>query len=142
MNKDIITLNQPLDKNFGLSFWSDDKFLTEYINQTCAHEVAHLYQSKIYPNSKPHGTEFKQIAISLGDRDNGSRCHTLDITQVKQHRTVTRYIYYCPKCHEKHFLTLRNHNTMITYEEYKSGRYYVCSIHRIPLEFSGDIIKY
>ena len=33
MNKDIITLNQPPDKNLGLSFWSDDKFLLDDVKK-------------------------------------------------------------------------------------------------------------
>ena len=115
--------------------------LTEYIKQVCAHEVAHLYQRKIYPNSKPHGREFKDIAHVLGD--NGSRCHTLDTTQVRQHRTVKRYVYYCPKCYKEYLLTIRKHNTMITYNQYNSGRYYVCKFHyETPLKFSGNIINY
>lgn len=52
--------------------------------QTIAHETAHIIQFIIYPNSKPHGREWKSIMIDLGFEPK-----IYHNTIIKEHRNYT-----------------------------------------------------
>jgi predicted SprT family Zn-dependent metalloprotease len=61
---------------------------------TIIHEVAHLVTHKVRPYAKQaHGPEFKAVDKSLGGR--GTRCHSYDVSSVKQTRTKIRYEVVC-----------------------------------------------
>lgn len=97
--------------------------------QTIIHEVAHLYQRKLYPTSKPHGNEWKRIARKLGY--NGKRCHNYDTSGLG--RVKTRYIYECAECAMTYKLTTHKH---------KQSYRYRCGKCRGRLQFTGEVIKF
>lgn len=63
-----------------------------YIDQTVSHEVSHLFQSKLYPTSKPHGREFQRVAQKLGN--SGRRCSSYNMSQIKG-KAKKRFVYTC-----------------------------------------------
>ena len=77
----------------------------EYIKQTVAHEIAHLFQRKMYPRSKPHGLEFKTIARRLGN--SGARCHTMNTKNVGNLKK--RFVYQCDDQCRPYSLTSYKH---------------------------------
>ena len=87
------------DNKFFLTFTKeasqDGIFFDDTMNDTVAHEVAHLvimYFKKcgLYHGRKimPHGKEWRRVAIALGST--GKRCHNLPITTARVH---TKYMY-------------------------------------------------
>lgn len=66
-------------------------------NNTVSHEVAHLVQFKLYPYSKPHGTEFKKIHKMLGGT--GETCHRYSVQGVTGLRKTFPWVCSC-KTHE------------------------------------------
>jgi len=102
---------------------------------TVEHEVAHLFQRKLYPTSKPHGREFKMVARKLGN--DGSRCHNHDTTGIG--RAKQRFIYECKNgCNKEYMLTAYKHNIQQTSLAYGSGRFYLCPRCKSKLYWTGD----
>ena len=86
--------------------------LINFFNDTIPHEIAHLYQRKIYPYSKPHGYEWKRIMLKMGY--NPTRCHNYDTQTIKQNRKPKiKYIYSC-KCNKKFELSELLHSRIKT----------------------------
>jgi predicted SprT family Zn-dependent metalloprotease len=65
---------------------------TEF-NNTVIHEVTHLIVKQVYPSASAHGFEFKHVMQSLCG--NGKRCHSYDVSSVKEKRSYTYYIVKC-----------------------------------------------
>ena len=97
--------------------------------QTIIHEVAHLYQRKLYPTSNPHGREWKRIARKLGYT--GERCHSYDTSGLG--RVKTRYIYKCKECGMEYKLTKHKH---------QHAWRYACGKCMNKLQFTGEVIKF
>ena len=118
--------------DFGLYFHPQlmERDIEDYMS-TVEHEVAHLYQRKLYPNSKPHGREFKHVARKLGN--DGSRKHNMDTTGIG--RPKKRFAYSCQNnCNGEYLLTEYKHNI----QQIKSkNRYYTCRFCGKRLEFTG-----
>jgi SprT protein len=91
--------------------------LTEFLNDTVAHEIAHLFQRKMYPTSKPHGVEWKLVMMKLGYEP--TRCHHMDTQSVAKvvHKTV--HVYKC-NCMEHNMSNLK-HKKIV------AGRGYSCT---------------
>ena len=53
------------------------EYQEDYIEGTVVHEFAHLVQKQHYPQSKPHGKEWKQVMRAFGK--NPERCHSMDL---------------------------------------------------------------
>jgi SprT protein len=111
--------------------------IDDYIQQVIKHEIAHLYQRKMYPRSQPHGRQFKYICRQLGD--SGKRTHNLNTKGLKQERKLTRYIYECPQCGREYGFTNAKHKKQNSYIKYdrtgNSG--YICNRCGIRLKFTG-----
>lgn len=131
------------DKNGKSTLWFHpaliERDMESYLEQTVAHEVAHLFQRKIYPYSKPHGREFKSIARKLGD--DGSRCHSLDTKGIG--KLKTRYLYKC-KCGTEFKFTKNKHTKQLTYIRYdsKGNTGYICRKCRNRMTWTGEIIQF
>jgi SprT protein len=111
-----------------------ERDINEYIKQTVAHEVAHLYKFLLYPSiGTNHGREFKYIAHKLGN--DGSRCHTLDTKGIG--RPKQRYEYRCPKCGKTYMLTSYKHNRQQDKSIY-SGKY-ICPKDRARIVWTGNV---
>lgn len=74
----------------------------EYLTQVIPHETAHYIQRKLYPRSKAHGPEWKNIMRILEVRV--ERCHSMDIESVRV-RHVQKFEATC-NC-QTHQLTKR-----------------------------------
>ena len=118
-----------------------ERDLDNYIVQTLYHEIAHLYTFKMYPSSKPHGIEFKQICRAIGG--NGRRTHNLDTEGIRQQKTIRRFIYGCPACGKKYELTTHKHNRQSHFIKSNpdSNQGYICRVCRVRLYFN-DVIKH
>jgi SprT protein len=55
---------------------------SDFIENTVAHEYAHYVQRELYPQSKPHGHEWKSIMRAFGVRP--VRCHNYDYTPARR----------------------------------------------------------
>lgn len=113
-----------------------ERDINAYIKDTVAHEVAHLYQKKMYPRSSSHGWEFKYVARKLGD--SGDRCSKLDTSGLG--RTKTRYIYKCPLCGKEYKLTKYKHDKQ--QQRVKTPYGYTCGVCNKKLEYSGKVIQF
>ncbi len=83
VQRNHVEFNEVLAKENGDSFKS-----------TIIHEIAHLVAKRVFPKAKQaHGPEFKHVDVSLGGR--GTRCHSYDVSSVKQKRNKTRYQVVC-----------------------------------------------
>lgn len=111
-----------------------DKDVDGYIEQVVAHEVAHIFQKRLYPHSQSHGREFKAIARTLGD--NGLSYHTLDVKGVGMPKK--RFVYSCPTCNKEYQLTTYRHNLQQSFERNGAGRYTICSKCRTRLNWTGQ----
>lgn len=95
------------------------KYKDQYINDIVVHEYAHLVQLKLYPNSKPHGREWKQIMRFLGADPN--RCHKFNLDKAleefgagkqSQRRKRKTFTYKC-NCNEYQLSSIR-HNRVVS----------------------------
>jgi SprT protein len=115
-----------------------ERNINEYIRQTVGHEVAHLFQKKLYPLSNPHGQEFKRVARALGN--SGLRCHTLDTSGIG--KAKKRYEYRCPKCGKIYMITPYKHNRQQD-KNICNGKYiyskYICSKDRTRIIWTGNV---
>ena len=103
--------------NFNLILAADN--LDEFLAQTVPHEIAHLYQTKIYPDSKPHGNEWKRV-MRLGGF-NPIRTHSYKTETPK--RSVRTYPYTCACKNLIHHLGARRHASAVN-----GTRFYRCRI--------------
>ena len=78
--------------------------LPEFLARTVPHEIAHLYQTKIYPLSEPHGKEWKRI-MRLGGYA-PVRCHSYDTTGLAAYK----HSYTCNCPNRVHMLSTVRHN--------------------------------
>ena len=77
--------------------------LSEYLNQTVPHEVAHLVDYKKnglqYKHTRrgrqliAHGPSFYRIMRDFGVKE--KRTHSMDVSKVRTKRRTTKYIYAC-----------------------------------------------
>lgn len=77
--------------------------LSEYLNQTVPHEVAHLVDFRKHgiqykrtrrgPVQVAHGATFYKIMRDFGVKE--KRTHSMDVSKVKQTRKTTKYVYTC-----------------------------------------------
>ena len=118
---------QGRELSFNLILAKDN--LTDFLNSTVPHEVAHLFQRKIYPYSKPHGKEWKKI-MQLGGY-NQMRCHSYDTSTVKKVQTK-KYEYGC-KCFMRHLLTKNRHSRIL------NGSKYFCNVCHSEIYFLQEI---
>jgi SprT protein len=101
-----------LQYNLEMALKNYDSFLGD----TVAHEVAHIIAFQKYPDSKPHGKEWKKIMLILGYEPH--RCHNMTVTPArkttkiynlhcdcrsfkvtkKKHDRLIRTCYYCSRC--------------------------------------------
>jgi len=109
----------------------------DYIDRTPAHEVAHLVAFKVYGIQRTrrgrvqaHGTAWKSVMRSFGL--DPSRCHSYDVSKVRQthKRTERKYVYACG-CME-HRLTSIRHRRIET-----QGKYYLCTHCKERLKYVG-----
>ena len=121
----------------NMVLWFHPQFMERDIEgymSTVEHEVAHLYQRRLYPTSKPHGWEFKMVARKLGN--DGSRCHNHDTTGIG--RPKQRFVYECKNgCNRTYELTKYKHDIQQGSLARNSGRFYLCARCRSKLYWTG-----
>jgi len=98
---------------FGLEKYKD-KF-----NRTLIHEFAHILQFTNYPNSKPHGREFKMLMRKLGESP--SRCHNYDLKSTIPGYTAKNTFTYRCRCRTFQASKIR-HNKILR------GHSYICNV--------------
>jgi SprT protein len=100
-----------VDFNAGLLLENIDDF----IEQTCAHEVAHLITDVVYPEAhtrsraaystrgkrQPHGPQWQEVMRVLGVEP--KRCHNYDTTNVVRRKSTTREVK-CQCCKKSYFI--------------------------------------
>jgi SprT protein len=87
-----------LNVDYLIDAWDD------MLNETVPHEVAHIVQRVLWPNSAAHGKEWQYLMRQLGLRP--VRCHNYEVVPA---RKVSRpYVYRCDCRH--HNLTQLIHN--------------------------------
>ena len=91
--------------NFNLILATNN--LSEFLARTVPHEIAHLYQTKIYPLSDPHGKEWKRI-MRLGGYA-PVRCHSYDTSGL----TTYKHTYVCNCPNRTHMLSTVRHNKVV-----------------------------
>ena len=98
-----------------------------YIQQTVAHEVAHLLAHDLFgPRVRAHGKEWQSIMVVVFELP-ADRCHTYDT----QRASKRPWIYSC-QCEGKAIpLSTIRHNRAI------KGTIYLCTSCRGPLQFVG-----
>lgn len=98
-----------------------------FLQQTVAHEVAHLIAHQLFGDRiQPHGEEWQLVMRGVYELP-PDRCHTYAI----ERRPRTAYLYGCG-CPEREFpLTSRRHALI------KQGRRYVCRACKQTLTYSG-----
>lgn len=99
--------------NLALAERNEQAFLSD----TVPHEMAHILQFKHYPNSKPHGGEWKYFCRVLTGAEM-PRCHDYDVTGIKRTRNVKKYAISCGCMQHVVSQTIIN--------RIKSGRIYTC----------------
>lgn len=91
----------------------------DMVNDTVPHEVAHLITGIVYPKTKgsrdckgsPHGPEWQSVMRVLGV--NPSRCHTLDVSDLKRVTSRSRVIrYVCSKCKSTVRVSQKHHEKL------------------------------
>lgn len=91
----------------------------DMVNDTVPHEVAHLITGIVYPETKgsrnckgsPHGPEWQSVMRVLGV--NPSRCHTLDVSDLKRVTSRSRVIrYMCSNCKSTVRLSQKHHEKL------------------------------
>ena len=100
----------------------------DFLQQTVAHEVAHLIAHQMFgPRIKPHGEEWQLIMREVyGLLPN--RCHSYAV----QRRAGARYLYRC-QCPAQEFAFSAQRHALVN-----KGRRYLCRRCRATLVFSGQ----
>lgn len=81
----------PANKEIRLNAELCLKFPDKMTNEVLTHEVAHYIAFLIYPDSKPHGKEWKYIAKTFG-MVNPAATHNMPTTKAKN---LKRFTYKC-----------------------------------------------
>lgn len=82
----------------------------DMVNDTIAHEVAHMIDYAIHGKMHGHSRVWKRIAWSIGCT--GNRCHTLDMSAVKRKRKKLDRFIYEATCGTEVQLTKIRHNRL------------------------------
>jgi SprT protein len=99
-----------------------------FLQQTVAHEVAHLVAHQLFgPDIKPHGEEWQLIMRGVYELP-PERCHTYAI----QRRHTTRYLYRCT-CADGEFPFTAQRHALVA-----KGRRYFCRRCKATLTYSGE----
>jgi len=78
----------------------------QFVDETVAHEVAHLVTAACFPRARPHGPEWRSVMASFG-WDDAPRCHQFAVPQ-DQVRRQRRWRYTCG-CRVHALSTTRHH---------------------------------
>jgi SprT protein len=125
----------------------------EYMNQIIPHEVAHIISAIKYgyiikgyrvtrkygkviktPVYDSHGVYWQHVMWAMDKSPD--RCHTLDVSKVKQKRTIRRHVYACPVCKKEYGVTSQKHTKICN----SNGRVYpYCKVCDIEIKFTGEI---
>ncbi|MCQ4241877.1 SprT family zinc-dependent metalloprotease [Stutzerimonas stutzeri] len=99
-----------------------------FLQQTVAHEVAHLVAHQLYGGRiRPHGEEWQLIMRGVYELM-PDRCHSYEVAR----RQASRYIYRCA-CPERDFPFTGQRHALV-----RKGRRYFCRNCRATLVFSGQ----
>ena len=99
-----------------------------FLQQTVAHEVAHLIAHQLYGHRiRPHGREWQALMTGLFELP-ADRCHNYAVTR----RRSTQYLYRCA-CPDHMPFTARRHALV------KKGNRYLCRRCGDALHFTGKI---
>ena len=88
----------------------------DFINETVAHEVAHLVTRVIDKGSKPHGSTWRAVMKLFGIANPGVH-HDYDVAPVNRQKRP--YLYKCA-CQSHHF-------TKLLHKRAQSGIEYTCN---------------
>ena len=111
---------------FNAQLYRDNR--EHFLQQTVAHEVAHLVAHQLFgPRIKPHGEEWQSIMRSVYQLP-ADRCHHSEV----QRRPGTRYLYRC-QCPDGEFPFTAQRHTLVG-----KGRRYLCRRCKSTLVFSGE----
>lgn len=80
---------------------------TDFCKSTIPHEFAHLIAGKLY-RDYGHGRDWGAVMNRFGLE--ARRCHNYDVRDLKQSRTLNRYIYICDCSQKPHLVTEKIHN--------------------------------
>jgi SprT protein len=94
--------------------------LVTFLNDTVPHEVAHLFQTKMYPDSKPHGQEWRMV-MNVGGYE-AKRCHNYNTMAIRKAQKNREIFEYNCKC-RVHKLSKIKHNRFLRGESYYTCRY-------------------
>lgn len=103
-----------------------------FLEQTVAHEVAHLIAHQLFgPRIRPHGEEWQLIMRGIYGLP-PDRCHTYAVKR----RATTRYLYrcHCPEHNDFPFSPQRH--TLVA-----KGRRYYCRRCKATLVFTGEVLR-
>ena len=89
-NSYIIRLHTKLLEEFG----------QEYLDDVLTHELAHAVQMEIYPKSKPHSREWKNIVETLSQKKYSTK-NKIDYRLNEFSKNKKKFVYIC-KCMEHH----------------------------------------
>ncbi|MBH9305962.1 SprT family zinc-dependent metalloprotease [Pseudomonas aeruginosa] len=103
-----------------------------FLEQTVAHEVAHLIAHQLFgPRIRPHGEEWQLIMRGIYGLP-PDRCHTYAVKR----RATTRYLYrcHCPEHNDFPFSPQRH--PLVA-----KGRRYYCRRCKATLVFTGEVLR-
>ncbi|WP_267397976.1 SprT family zinc-dependent metalloprotease [Pseudomonas sp. GM_Psu_2] len=102
-----------------------------FLEQTVAHEVAHLVAHQLFGGGiRPHGEEWQLIMRGVYGLP-PDRCHTYELPQ----RARTLYLYRC-NCPDGRFEFTAQRHALV-----RKGRRYLCRRCRGPLDFTQEVIR-
>lgn len=89
--------------------------IEEFLKRTVVHELAHLIHHVVNPEDHNprygkrdvHGTNWQNVMRVLGGPT--ERCHSYDVSSVKQHKTVVRHLHKCTTCGEEVEVGAKHH---------------------------------
>ncbi len=110
--------------NFNMVLLNEN--VEQFVHRTAAHELAHLINNKVFGNDavqynangrrkrrSSHGRTWKNIMQLFGAPE--SRCHSYDVSTVKQKRRQSvKYDYKCSVCSGVFPLGATRHKNMVT----------------------------
>lgn len=116
--------------NIQFNDWLVKHNLQAFLDETVAHELAHIIHHKLFPGDRAwHGKRWQEIMRRLGYEP--QRCHDLDLTGMPGLRRQRRWVYKCD-C-RTHELTTVRHNKVR-----RIGRSYTCKLCGTILTFTGE----
>jgi SprT protein len=99
-----------------------------FLTDTVPHEIAHLYQFKINPNSKAHNNLFYNVMSRMGYR--GTRTHQYNTATIKKMKYGVVYNYSC-NC-TTHKVSPKIHNKIL------NGQSRYCQKCKAKIKFIGE----